>query len=41
MESTLKEGKSFMKLDKAYKQSVEETERNLATSILIGKQKYL
>lgn len=41
MESTLKEGQSFMKLDKAYKKDVEETEKTLETAMIIGKQKYL
>jgi hypothetical protein len=41
MESTIKEGQSFMKLDKAYKKDVEETEKTLETAMLIGKQKYL
>jgi hypothetical protein len=29
MESTLREGQSFMKLDQAYKREVEATEKNL------------
>lgn len=41
MENTLKDGQSFMKLDKAYKKAVEETEKNLNNSIMIGKQKLL
>lgn len=41
MESTIKEGQSFMKLDKAYKKDVEETEKTLETAMIIGKQKYL
>jgi hypothetical protein len=41
MESTLKEGQSFMKLDKAYKRDVEEAEKSLVNSIQIGKLKYL
>jgi hypothetical protein len=37
MESTLREGQSFMKLDQAYKREVEATEKNLVESIMIGK----
>jgi len=39
MESTLREGQSFMKLDQAYKKEVEATEKNLIESIMIGKQR--
>jgi hypothetical protein len=38
MESTLREGQSFMKLNQAYKREVETTEKNLVESIMIGKQ---
>ena len=41
MESTLREGTSFMKLDKAYKREIEETEKSLSTAISIGKQRLL
>jgi hypothetical protein len=39
MENTLKEGQSFMKLDRAYKKEIEQTEKNLMESIMIGKQR--
>ena len=39
MENTLKEGQSFMKLDKTYKKDIQQTEKNLIESIKIGKQK--
>ena len=38
MESTLREGQSFMKLNQAYKREVETTEKNLVESIMIVKQ---
>ena len=41
MESTLKEGQSFMKLDKAYKRQVEETQNMMMNSIMKGKQKLM
>lgn len=41
MENTLKEGQSFMKLDRAYKREIEQTERNLCEAITIGKQRAL
>jgi hypothetical protein len=41
MESTLKEGQSFMKLDKAYKKEVEETQNLMVSSIMKGKMKLI
>jgi hypothetical protein len=41
MENTLKEGQSFMKLDRAYKREIEQTESNLCEAITIGKQRLL
>jgi hypothetical protein len=41
LESTLKEGQLYTKLDRAYKKDVEETERNIGESILIGKRKII
>ena len=39
MESTLREGQSFMKLDQAYKREVETTEKNLVEYIMSRKQR--
>ncbi len=41
MENTLREGQSFLKLDRAYKKEIETTEKNLSESIMIGKQKLM
>lgn len=41
MENTLKEGQSFMKLDRAYKKEIENTEKIMTDSIMIGRQKLM
>ena len=41
MESTFKEGALHVKLDRVYKANIEDTEKTIGDSIMIGKQKKL